>query len=482
MLAIVVSHADSASVHIGEHLRDLADWREYTDGSRPESDGGGTVFRLPSDAEDPTADPAVELREFDDLHLDLVDPADAFGRVDDVADERGADASERVQPDLLVFASRHAGETDELLTAHHTGNFGPADYGGDPGAFARTCPNAQRRVLTALRDHAPPDYEVGMECTHHGPTAVGVPSMFVEVGSAEEQWDDPAAARAVANAILDLQGVPADAPAENGDDADDGTRRQVVGFGGGHYAPRFERIARETDWAVGHVAADWGLDAMGDPGENRAVLERVFTESAATLAVVEGDRPDLTAAIADLGYRVVSETWLRETTGVPLGLVERVEAELGAVEAGVRFGDPASGADPAAEFAVVDLPAALLTEARGIDGDRAWAAVADGALAFATEQGGTLVGARAALADPAARRGVVESLATILESAYDSVTVTDEAVVAERSAFDPEKARALGVSEGPAFGKLSAGEAVEVGGRTIPPEAVHVDETERFPC
>jgi D-aminoacyl-tRNA deacylase len=479
MLAIVVSRADSASVHIGDHLRDLADWREHSDGSRPEGDGGGTVYRLPSDADDstngdgPAADPAVELREFADLHLDLVDVADAFGRVD-------AD-SDRVQPDLLVFASRHAGETDELLTAHHTGNFGPADYGGEPGAFARACPNAKRRVLAALREHAPPDYEVGMECTHHGPTDVGAPSMFVEVGSAEEQWEDPAAARAVANAILDLQGVAADAPAENGDGAGDGTRRQVVGFGGGHYAPRFERIARETDWAVGHVAADWGLDAMGDPAENRGVVERVFGESTATLAVVEGDRPDLTATIEDLGYRVVSETWLRETTGVPLGLVERVEAALGSVEAGVRFGDTASGAGPATEFTVADLPVDLLTEARGIDADRAWDAVASDAIAFATEQDGTLVGARAALADPADRGKIVESLAAILETSYDSVTVTDEAVVAERSAFDPEKARALGISEGPAFGKLSAGQSVEVGGRTIPPEAVHEERTRRFP-
>jgi len=474
MLAIVVSRADAASVHIGEQLREAADWREHTDGSRSASDGGGTVFRLPAaDDADPAGDPAVELRAFDDLHLDLRGAADAFGRVD-------GDAA-RTPPDLLVFASRHAGETDELLTAHHTGNVGPADYGGEPGAFARACPNAHRRVLAALREHAPPEYEVGTECTHHGPTAVGAPSMFVEVGSAEPQWEDPAAARAVARAILDLRGVSPDAPAENGDGTDGGTRRQLVGFGGGHYAPRFERVARETDWGVGHVASDWGLDAMGDPRENRPVVQRVFEESAASVAVVEGDYPDLTAVVEDLGYRVASETWVRETTGVALGLVERVETVLGPVVDGVRFGDRASRADPDEPFTVVDLPADLVTAARGTDADRAWDAVADVAVAFATEQDGTLVGTRAALADPAERRAVVESLASVLTATYDDVTVTDEAVVAERSAFDPEKARALGISEGPAFGTLSAGEPVDVDGRTIPPEAVHEERTERFP-
>jgi len=475
MLAIVVSRADSASAHVGERLLDLADWRERTDSTRPDGEGGGTVYRLPAD--ETTADtdtaPAVELREFDDLHLELTGVADAFGNVD-------ADDGERVAPDLLVFASRHAGETGELLTAHHTGNFGPADYGGDPRDLARACPNAHRRVLAALRDHAPESYEVGTECTHHGPTHVGAPSMFVEVGSGEPQWADPAAARAVANAILDLRGVSADAPAEN-DGAHGGTRRQLVGFGGGHYAPRFERIERETDWAVGHVAADWGIEAMGDPRENRAVVDRTFAASGATHAVVDGDRSDLVAVVEDLGYRVVSETWVRETSGVHLALVDRVESRLGSIDEGVRFGERAGGSDSHREFAVVDLPADLLAEARGVDADRAWDAVAERSLAFTTEQDGTQVGFRAALANAAERRAVVEALAAILEDAYDEVQVREEAVVAERTAFDPEKARALGISEGPAFGKLSAGEAVEVGGRTIPPEAVHEERTERFP-
>ncbi|MFC7140282.1 D-aminoacyl-tRNA deacylase [Halosimplex aquaticum] len=460
MLAVVVSRADSASVHVGERLRDLADWTEHADGTRPDADGGGTVFRTD----------AVELREFDDLHLNLADAGDAFGRVDDEETVR--------EPDLLVFASRHAGETDELLTAHPTGNFGPAEYGGETGHFARTCPNAHSRVVEALESHAPPGYEVGIECTHHGPTEVGVPSMFVEVGSDEPQWDDPDAAEAVARAILSLREVAPDAPTENG------RRRHLVGFGGGHYAPRFERIVRETDWAVGHVAADWCLDAMGDPDANRDVIRRAFEASAADYAVVEGDRPGLREVVADLGYRAVGETWVRETSGVPLALVDVVEERLAAVDEGVRFGDSAVGygRDPdRGDLSVVDLPEELVAAAEGVDPDATRAAVEAATVAYETTEGGTRLGRRAVVDADHDGDALVDELAGVLGERYDSVEREAGTVVARETAFDPERARTLGIPDGPKFGKLAEGEAVTVDGDRIDPSVVHVDREHRFP-
>jgi D-aminoacyl-tRNA deacylase len=458
MLAIVVSRDDSASVHIGERLRDIADWTDRIDSSRPDADGGGTVYRTDE----------VELREFDDLHLELDGVAEAFGRVD------GED--ERAEPDLLVFASRHAGETGPLLTAHHTGNVGPAEYGGEPGRFARACPNAHRHVLAALREHAPEGYEVGMEATHHGPTDVGVPSMFVEVGSDEPQWDDPEAAGAVARAILALAEVDPDAPGENG------TRRQLVGFGGGHYAPRFERIVGETDWAVGHVAPDWGLDAMGDPAANREVVRRAFEASAADYAVVEGERPDLKRVVDELGYRAVSETWVRETTGVPLALVATVEDRLRSVDEGVRFGERAAGyeGDPNA-LVRVDLPGDLLAEAQGVDGEAARGAVDRATVAFETSESGTRAEGRALVEDDGVVEDLADDLAAVLEGKYERVERTDGAVVARESAFDPDRARTLGVPDGPKLGRLAEGRPVTVDGDEIDPSVVHVEREHRFP-
>lgn len=471
MIGIVVSRADHASTHIGEQLLDLRAWDEQEDETRPDAEGGGTYYRLDG----------AELREFDELHIYMDDPVPAF--------------SAPASIDLVVFVSRHSGNTGPLLTAHFTGNFGPAEFGGETGRFARAAPGAQWAIVRAFDRYAPDGYGVGIECTHHGPTAVSAPSMFAEVGSDEKQWRDPAAARAVANAVLSLLQ----------DDADEWDRkRRIVGFGGGHYAPRFERILRETDWAIGHIGADWALEAMasaaapdetteGDgsdqsASDRREVIERAFEASGADRAVVEGDRPALERTIADLGYDVVSETWLRAVGDRPLSIVERVESELSSVEAGLRFGsirvDDPSGTTDGAELEYVALPAALLEEACGIDGEAAYEAVEANTVAFETEEGATKPVGRAAIVEKTSERSpydaIVDALAAILREKYDEVTRRDGRVIATAVGFDPELAVDLGVPEGPVFGTLAAGEPVEIDGRRIDPADVRSERRVEF--
>jgi D-aminoacyl-tRNA deacylase len=440
MLAVVVSRADEASEHIGEHLLELASWTEHEDDRRPEENGGGRYYRTEG----------AELRVFEDLHLYLDDVAAAF---DD--------------PDMLVFASRHSGDTGALLTAHATGNFGPAEYGGDERSLADAAPNALAAARDAFETHAPDGYDAGIECTHHGPSSVGCPSLFVELGSDETQWRDPKGAEAVARAILDLRGV------------DPTADRAVVGFGGNHYAPRFDRVLVETDWGVGHIAADWALEEMGDPRESRAVIAEAFRASGADRALVDGDYPVLEAVIDELGFDVVSETWLRETTGVPLDLVAQLEQDLTPIDEGLRFGVPAEGYDGG--VALETLPAELLDEANGIDREAVLDSVAAHALAYETTEGASLVAGPVALPEAGTYRRLVAELAAVLESKYDTVTVGDDTVIARREAFDPDLAREAGIEEGPAFGRLSAGEVVEIDGETVRPDDVRRAREQRFP-
>lgn len=463
MIGIVVSRADSASVLIGEHLLDLEHWHEERDESRPESDGGGIFYRLDD----------VELRVFDDLHLHLDGVDRAFSFYD-------AESDSHSSLDMLVFASRHAGETGPLLSTHVTGNFGSAEYGGHDESLARAAPNAQVTALCALTEHAPDDYDVGMEGTHHGPTEIDTPSLFVELGSDEQQWNDPDGARTVARAILALRGVDPD------------STRTVVGFGGGHYVPRFERVVRETDWAVGHIGVNWALDAVGDPDEHRSLIREAFERSGAEYALIDGDAPELERVIRDLGYRIVSETWTRETTGIPLELVTRIEREVATVENGLRFGERASRTnsrdrdenrnrdETKDEFTVIDLPADLLAEANGIDRERTLSAVREHSIAVTTDEGGTRLEETIVLPESVNRNDLVSVFVTVLETKYDTVERDGDQIVAHETAFSPALARAEGVPEGPAFGRLSNGQDVEVDGTVVSPSDVEEERTHVF--
>ncbi|MEA1931321.1 MAG: D-aminoacyl-tRNA deacylase [Euryarchaeota archaeon] len=449
MIGIVVSRADQASAHIGEQLRDREGWTTHVDDTRPDADGGGKFYRRKG----------FELRRFEPIHVELDSPEDAF--------------SDPEKLDFLVFVSKHAGETGELLTAHFTGNFGPADYGGQPGSFARAAPGVQKAVVAALDRHAPTDYDVGIECTHHGPTAPEVPSLFVELGSSETEWADPDGALAVADAVLDLQDAAADyRPVDNG------PPRHVVGFGGGHYTPRCTRVVADSEWAVGHIGSDWQLEAMGDPEANREVIDAAFEASAAELAVVDGEKPELEAVIDDLGYRVVSETWLQTVESRPLPVVSALETALSTVEDGLRFGDVSIGAD--GEWLAVELPDELIGAANGVDTDTVWEAITENTVAFETVEGGTLPAGRAAVATADDFDRLVERLVGLLDSKYQTVERTDGEVVARQTSFDPGKAATLGVPEGPKFGKLAAGEAVTVNGKTVEPHVVESQQVDRF--
>lgn len=436
MLGVVVSRADIASVTIGEALRSHGEWTPFHDATNP-SGWGDTGYRRDD----------ITIREFDDLHLDLDAVATAF---DD--------------PALVVFASRHSGETGPLLSTHFTGNFGSAEFGGEDYAVAEPAPNAARQLLHRLREVAPSPYDVTFECTHHGPTTVGAPSLFVEIGSSTNEWEDERAARAAADAVIDLVDTPAH------------TDRTLTLVGDSHYAPRGTRIVEDTDWAVGHIVPDWALEDLrtADP----QLIDAAFTTANADHAVLTDVPEDIAATVDAAGYRIVTETWVRETSGVPLDTVTAIETDLGAVDDGVRFGDYAATTD---EFIVDTLPTAVLEAALGIDQDRTLDAVTTTTTAYTTTDGGTRVTARVAVPADAGVDAVIDSLLPILETGYDTVTRTEDTITVTETVFDPDLATEHGVPEGPKFGELAAGNPVTIDGKTIDPDAVRTRRTRRFP-
>ncbi len=498
VIGLVVSSADTASVTISDQLHELVEWESHRDAA-------GDEYEQYDD---------FEMRTIDEWHLEAENASELFSTT----------------PQIIAFLSRHSGDTGPLLTTHFTGNFGPAEYGGEPGSFAQACPMIQQTLLEAFDRYAPSKYDVGIECTHHGPTTVGAPSLFVELGSSKTEWNDPDGAHAVAQAILELSGEDAPANVE--------TDRTVVGFGGGHYAPRFERIIRETDWVVGHIGADWALDSMGAPAANRDIINHAVTASDADVALVADDRPELTKVISQADIRVVQERWLRETTGVSRPMVSALENALVPIASGLRLGTPATEYDPATsdEFVITDrhtdndavgtvhtkdssdidtgtnhnvdaertesedshnirdaidradadavvlaFPTSLMETISGIDIETTNQVFSEHTLAFETTEGGTRPTGRMIVSDYLSVESITHALIDILKLKYDRVERTNETLRVRRQVFDPVKAATLDVPEGPAFGRLAAGESVTVAGRTIDPEAVHTTETVTFP-
>ena len=445
MIGIVISRADVASETIGEQLRAVADWETRTDETRDPAAGGGTYYRREG----------ISMRTFEELHLYLDRVAEAF---DD--------------PSVIVVASRHSGDTGPLLSAHHTGNFGAADYGGEPRTLAVAAPNVTAAAIDALQTHAPDPYDVSLECTHHGPTTVGAPSLFIELGSDEAQWRDPEGAEAVARAILSLSAEVPD------------RERTVIGIGGNHYAPRCTRIVTETDWALGHIAADWSLEAMGEP--DPALVEAMFEQSGAERVVFDGEHPAVAEVIERLGYERVSETWLKETTGVSLAAVEHLESAVGAIDDGTRLGVPAREWDPTDDAVqLITLPNTLLEAVQGIDRERTRQAVERTCLAYRTSESGTVIEPTAAIRGADATTyglptELLDALLDILGAQYDRVRREGGTIIAERETFDPEAAAKQGVPEGPKFGQLANGHSVEVDGKQVDPESVRRTQRERF--
>ena len=154
-----------------------------------------------------------------------------------------------VELDLVIFASRHSSEKGEpTLTAHWSGNAtSRADLGGNAKSLSLADPPRMRAALLALdaaRESKKLSYAVSLEATHHGPTELGVPTLFIEVGSTEKEWKDSQAAAAVAEAIWKTATEPV--PGKN-----------AVGFGGGHYCNKQSMAIRKDGFAFGHILSKY---------------------------------------------------------------------------------------------------------------------------------------------------------------------------------------------------------------------------------
>ncbi|ASJ01371.1 D-aminoacyl-tRNA deacylase [Thermococcus gorgonarius] len=150
-----------------------------------------------------------------------------------------------IKPEIIVFASRHSSKQKlPALTTHVTGNWGKAMYGGKDESLAIAHPVAMKLALLKLHELNDLDWTVCYEATHHGPSELEVPSLFIEIGSSEEEWVNDRAGEILAETIIYVI---------NNVEKTEKKFKLALGIGGGHYAPKQTKRALESDLAFGHI-------------------------------------------------------------------------------------------------------------------------------------------------------------------------------------------------------------------------------------
>lgn len=373
--------------------------------------------------------------------------------------------------DLIIFASKHRSKDGRaIFTVHSTGNVDEAKFGGRDKELATAAPQVVGSLLRSLNTLAVnEDYEITLECTHHGPSDVKIPSVFIEIGSNEEQWLDEVAGRIVANAILLLKNN--ESPV-------------AVGFGGTHYAPRQNALTLETDITFGHIFPNHALDKLDED-----MIKQAFIKSNADFAYFDRKsmkaklRDELEATIDKLGYEVLRESDIRDMDGIPkefcLHLRNKVKelcpSGRARITNGIKCEIMSCQNCVCPKVKIARINPALLSEAEKIDKKRLENFLSNHNIAYMEYDNGRFSHVIFGLDDNCARivaEELTEECINILKTAYDVKTKNGTIEITDEK-FSPELAKSLGINEGPLFGQLARGETILIDGKTINPDMVY---------
>ncbi len=165
---------------------------------------------------------------------------------------------DKAYPDasLFIFLSKHKSKSQiPTLTCHCTGNFADNPYGGNPKEIAVSFPSLQKTYLKGITaaKYLIPEYEVIIEASHHGPTSLKKPVLFVELGSSEKHWADSKAAGAMCDTLLDLLDKDIEC-----------CSKVAIALGGTHYPSKFNKLLLESEFGLAAVASKHNLAAIDE--------------------------------------------------------------------------------------------------------------------------------------------------------------------------------------------------------------------------
>jgi D-aminoacyl-tRNA deacylase len=197
--------------------------------------------------------------------------------------------------DLIVFISRHCSSSSKATFSVHTpGNLHIAEMGGLPKKVSIAPARAMKNALKALayfRDGSGMDFDVSYECTHHGPS-LDIPTMFVELGSSQNQWCDKEAAEIVGHAAIIA--ISKFSLLEE---------TAVLGIGGTHYNSKFTNLALTSETIFGHIIPKYMIQYI-DSEILRACVENTLEKVDFVLldwkGIKSADKPQLLRILKDI--------------------------------------------------------------------------------------------------------------------------------------------------------------------------------------
>jgi D-aminoacyl-tRNA deacylase len=178
-----------------------------------------------------------------------------------------------INPDLLIFASRHRSETARpAFLVHTTGNLGDkAEFGGNPREISKSSALLLRTAYNSLKFQRSikemQDFELDIEVTHHGPSTLEKPLVFMELGSSEQEWKIDKAAKLVAHAILNTC-------IEYTEALEKKLPIMCIGFGGTHYAPQFKKLISNKFVAISFICAKYHIQNL-----DKSMIEQMISNN-----------------------------------------------------------------------------------------------------------------------------------------------------------------------------------------------------------
>lgn len=171
---------------------------------------------------------------------------------------------EQIDADIFIFATKHESKSKiPTLSIHAPGNFGEADYGGlkntlclAPGKFLK------EMFIILNKISLLPDFDVVMECTHHGPY-LKKPCLFIEIGSSISEWKNESAGEIIAKTIVEA--ITKEIP----------ECETALGIGGLHTCSNFLKVQLHSKYALTHICPKYMLNNFSELSLSEAIDKSV---------------------------------------------------------------------------------------------------------------------------------------------------------------------------------------------------------------